>query len=144
MRLKRKRIPRPLRCPTMVALHLAPEVGIGERMAVEAIAMGIATEHHFNILSDARDLLAIGADLRNDADTLAIGELGRMALENIKDRYQAKHRIGATGDELQALRTMLDISDDFWRRQGGEIFRRANEILDRARGHQRRQHAAAA
>lgn len=143
-RKPRKRIPRPVRCPTLVALHLNPEVGIGERMAIEAIAMGIATEHHFNVLADVRDLLAIAAELRDDADTNAICELARMALENMKDRWLAKHRIGATGDELQALRALLDISDDFWRRQGGGTYLQANQILDRERGHQRSHHAATA
>lgn len=139
-----KRIPRPVRCPTLVALHLAPEVGITERVAVMAIANGYATEHHFNILADARDLLSIGANLRNDHQTAAICELGRIALENIKDRYLAKHRLGATGDELQALRAVLDVSDDFWKRQGGDTFLRANNELDRARGYQRSHHAIAA
>ncbi len=135
--MKRKRIPRPVRCPTLIALHLAPEVGIGERQSIEAIVGGWATEYHFNILADVRDLLSIGANLRNDVQTSAMCELGRVALENIKDRYLAKRRIGASGDELQALRALLDVSDGFWKRQGGQTFLQANQELDRARGYQR-------
>ena len=142
--MKRKRIPKPVRCPTMVALHLAPEVGIGERQSIEAIIGGWAIEYHFNVLADARDLLAIGANLRNDHETAGICELGLMVLQNIKDRYLAKGRIGATGDELRALRALLDVSDDFWKRQGGQTFLQANQILDRERGHQRSHHATAA
>lgn len=134
---KPKRVPRPVRCPTLVALHMAPEVGIGERQSIEAIVGGYATTYHFNVLADARDLLSIGANLRNDHQTAAICELGRIALENIKDRYLAKGRIGASGDELQALRALLDVSDDFWKRQGGQTFLQANQELDRARGYQR-------
>jgi hypothetical protein len=142
MSRRHKRIPRPVRLPTLVALHLAPEVGITERISVDAIAGGWATPYHFDVLADCRDLLAIAARRRDDAQVFAVCELGLVALQNIKDRYVAKHRLGATGDELQALRVLLDVSDDFWRRQGGETFRAANEILDRERSYERKSNAA--
>jgi len=131
--MKRKRIPRPARCPTMVALHLAPEVGIAERMAVNAIAEGWAEVRHFDILADCRDLLTLAAAERSDSDTQAVCELAMIALLNIKDRYIERKRLGASGDELQALRLLVDVSEDFWRRQSGELFRLANVALDKAR-----------
>lgn len=136
------RTKRPARCPTLVALHLAPEVGIGERISVDAIAGGWATEYHFNVLADCRDLLTIAARRRNDEQTYAVCELAFVALANIKDRYLAKARLGATGDELQALRVLVDISEDFWKRQGGELFRLANLMLDKERGIERKVGAA--
>lgn len=129
-----KRTPRPARCPTLVALHLAPEVGITERVSIDALAGGWATEYHFNVLADCRDLLTIAARRRNDAQTYAVCELAFVALANIKDRYLTKHRLGATGDELQALRVLVDVSEDFWKRQSGELFRVANALLDEERG----------
>lgn len=133
-----KRTVRPARCPTLVALHLAPEVGITERVSIDAIAGGWATEYHFNVLADCRDLLTIAARRKNDEQTWGVCELAFVALANIKDRYLDRHRIGATGDELQALRVLVDVSEDFWKRQSGELFRVANAKLDEERGIERR------
>lgn len=138
MSRRQKRTPRPARCPTLVAMHLAPEVGIAERMAVEAVAGGWAEAHHFNILADCHDLLALAADYRKDQQVLAVVDLSAIALLNIKDRYVERNKFGATGDELQALRVLVDVSEDFWKRQSGELFRAANEELDRSRGYDRR------
>lgn len=140
--LRKKRTPRPARPPTMVALQLAPEVELTERLAIEAFADGAATTWNFNVLSDCRDMLAIAAKMKNAADILAVCELGFIALSNIKDRYLEKQRLGVTGDELHALRALVDVSCDFWKRQSGELFRRANVELDKARGYQRERKAA--
>lgn len=134
---RKKRIPRPARCPTLVAMHLAPEVGITERVSVDAIAGGWAESHHFNVLADCHDLLSLAAKHKGDAQTLAVCSLGGIALLNMKDRYQVRNRIGAGGDELQALRMLIDVSEDFWKRQSGELFRTANAALDRERGYER-------
>lgn len=131
---RKKRIPRPARCPALVALHLAPEVGIGERMSVEAIAGGWAEPYHFNVLADCHDLLVLAADHKGDRQTLAVCDVASMALLNIKDRYKARNRFGASGEELKALRALVDVSEDFWKRQSGELFRAANAELDRQRG----------
>lgn len=135
--MKKRRIPRPARCPTLVAMQLAPEVEIAERLAINAFASSTATPTNFNVLADCRDLLAIAANMRGDADTGAVCELGHIALSNIKDRYLEHQRLGLTGDELQALRAMVEVSNDFWKRQSGELFRRANVELDISRGFQR-------
>lgn len=135
---RHKRVPRPARCPTMVAMHLAPEVSITERISVDAVAGGWATAHHFNVLSDCHDLLVLAADYRGDKQTLMVCELASVALRNMKDRYHAINRVGASGDELLALRVLVDVSEDFWKRQSGELFRAANAELDRMRGIDRR------
>lgn len=130
---QRPRRPRPARCPTLVALHLAPEVGITERLAVDAIAGGWAGTFHFNILADCRDLLTLAAGHKRDAQTTALCDLAGIALLNIKDRYQQYQRIGVSGAELQALRLLVDIAEDFWKRQSGELFRASNAALERER-----------
>jgi hypothetical protein len=135
---RRKRVPRPARCPTLVAMHLAPEVSITERISVDAIAGGWAETHHFNVLADCHDLLVLAANHKGDRQTLVACDLASMALLNIKDRYLARNRVGASGDELQALRVLVDVSEDFWKRQSGELFRASNEALDRERGFVRR------
>ncbi|MDT3735529.1 MAG: hypothetical protein ROZ00_04840 [Denitratisoma sp.] len=138
MTSQHKRRPRPARCPTLVAMHLAPEVGLTERLAIEGLAGGWAKPYQFDVLADCRDLLALAANHKGDQATLAVCDLASIALENIRDRFKARGRLGATGDELRALRAMADVSEDFWKRQSGELFRAANEALDKERGHQRR------
>lgn len=133
MRKHCKRTIRRQVAPTLVAYLLNPEVSTQERMAVEAIRAGWATTAHFDVLADCRDMLALAAAEKNDQQTLAICELGLIALHNIKDRYFAKQRIGASGNELQALYALVDISEDFWKRQSGALFIDAEAALSKAR-----------
>ena len=139
--MSRKRCKRVIRralAPTLIALHLNPEVCLQERGAVLAVRGGWATTDHFNVLADCRDMLTLAASSKNDRQTLAICELARIALENIKDRFVEKQRMGATGDEPQALDALCDISEDFWRRQGGTLFIDAEAALSRVREAYRR------
>ena len=140
----KKRIPRPARCPTMVAMSLAPEVETTELMAVLLFRNGVAEKGQFNILADCRDLLMLASAERNDAGVMAVCELAGVALLNIKDRFLEKHRMGATGEELKALQALVDVSRDFWMRQSGELFRAANLALDKARGFVRERKATCA
>jgi len=78
-------------------------------------------------------MLALAAAEKNDEQTLIVCEIGLVALENIKARYLERHRIGATGDELQALQALVDVSEDFWKRQSGGLFIDAEAALSKAR-----------
>ncbi len=138
MRKHCKRVKRRLVAPTLVALHLNPEVCLQERAAVLALRGGWAETSHFNVLADCRDLLVLAASERGDRPTLAICDLAGVALMNLKDRYLDKKRMGATGDELLALDALCDTSEDFWRRQGGGLFIDAEAALSRARDMNRR------
>lgn len=132
----RKRCRRTIRreaAPTMVAYYLNPEVSTQERMAVVALRSGYATVSHFDVLADCRDMLTLAASEKRDEDTLAICKLGLFALENIKDRYLEIQRIGASGDEIQALQALVDVSEDFWKRQGGGLFIDAEAALAKTR-----------
>ena len=133
MRKHCKRHHRRAAAPTLVAYYLNPEVSTQERMSVEAIRAGWAKTAHFDVLADCRDMLSLAAAEKDDRQTLAVCELGLIALQNIKDRYLAKNRIGATGAELQALYTLVDVSEDFWKRQPGSLFIDAEAALSKAR-----------
>lgn len=135
--MKQKRKPRPVRCPTMVAMMLAPEVELTERMALQAFIGAWAGERQFDVLADVRDLLALAAGEKNDAATLHLCDLAFEALTSIKHRYLKLNKMGATGEELKALRVLVDVSEDFWRRQGGTLYHDANMALDKARGFER-------
>lgn len=133
MRKHSNRRVRPCNPPTLVALHCAPDVGITERLAVEGISGGWATTTHFNQLLECADLLLLAATEKKADDEAEIAHLGRTALANIRDRYYQTKRIGATGEELKALRVLVDISEDWWKRQSGALFKEAVEALDRYR-----------
>lgn len=133
MRKHCKRNHRRAAAPTLVAYYLNPEVSTQERMSVEAIRAGWAKTSHFDVLADCRDMLSLAAAEKKDGKTLAICDLGLIALQNIKDRYLTKNRIGATGDELQALYALVDVSEDFWKRQPGSLFIDAEAALSKAR-----------
>jgi hypothetical protein len=133
MRKTCKRTKRRLVVPTIIALHLNPEVSLQERMAVEALRGGWSTTDHFNVLADCRDMLVLAANEKGDKTAIAACDLAGVALMNMKDRYTEKKRIGATGDELQALDLLVTTSEDFWKRQSGGLFIDADEALGRAR-----------
>lgn len=133
MRKRCKRTVRRIVAPTMVAMHLNPEVSLQERGAVLALRGGWAEGSHYNVLADCRDMLMLAASEKHDKDTIAVCDLAGVALLNIKDRYNAKKRFGATGDELRALELLCDTSEDWWKRQSGGLFVDAEAALSRAR-----------
>lgn len=110
--MSRKRCKRVIRralAPTLVALHLNPEVCLQERGAV------------------------LAANERDDKSAIAACTVAGIALMNMKDRHSEKGKIGATGDEIQALELLVDASEDFWKRQSGALFVDADAALSRAR-----------
>lgn len=128
-----KRVIRRLVAPTVVAMHLNPEVSLQERMAVEAIRGGWSSTDHFNVLADCRDMLILAASEKSDKSALAACNLAGVALMNMKDRHAKVGKIGASGDEIQALSLLVDVSEDFWKRQSGGLFVDAEDALTRAR-----------
>lgn len=128
-----KRVVHRLVAPTAVAMFLNPEVSIQERMAVAALRGGWATTDHFNMLADCRDMLVLAANEKNDQAAITACDVAGIALMNMKDRHAELGRIGATGDELQALDLLNTVSEDFWKRQSGGLFVDAEAALHRAR-----------
>lgn len=128
-----KRVIRRLVAPTVIAMHLNPEVSLQERMAVEAIRGGWSSTDHFNVLADCRDMLILAASEKRDKSALAACNLAGVALMNMKDRHAKIGKIGASGDEIQALSLLVDVSEDFWKRQSGGLFVDAEDALTRAR-----------
>lgn len=133
MRKHCKRVQRRAVAPTMVAMHLNPEICIQEQMAVNALRGGWATTDHFNLLADCRDMLILAASERGDRSVMIACDLAGIALMNMRDRHADKGKIGATGDELKALSLLVTVSEDFWKRQGGNLFVDAEAELHRAR-----------
>lgn len=133
MRKRCGRTARRVAAPTVVAYFLNPEVSTQERMAVEGVRAGWATTSQFDVLADCRDMLTLAALKKRDEQTLAVCEVAGVALTNMRVRYQERQRIGATGDELSALVALVDVSEDFWKRQGGRLFIDADAALKKVR-----------
>ena len=133
MRKSCKRMARRATAPTMVALLLNPEVSLQERQCIEALRGGWATTDHFNVLADCRDMLSLAAAEKRDDAVQAVCDVGFVALDNMKARYAKLKRIGASGEELQALMALVDVSEDFWKRQSGGLFVDADKAMCRAR-----------
>lgn len=126
----------PARAPTLVKLYADPTLAAREHMALTLLQSGAASGGQFNILLDCADLLLLAAHEKRAADVLAIAHLGRAALANVQERFAARGKLGATGEELKALRVLLDVSEDFWKRQSGALFAEALEALAKYRRHQ--------
>ena len=102
----------------MVRLMNTPEVELAERLAITALRSGWATyDNCYRVLADCHGVLAISAHKMQDATLSAVTKLGYTAMVNIFERMQRVGKVGASSDELSALITMLDFSDDYWRRQ---------------------------
>ena len=129
--------PRHAYAPALIGLHASPEVEMTELMAVELLSLGTATERHFNMLLDIADKLLIAANHKKDEGVVELCHAARLALSNIRDRYLVHRVIRATGEELKAMRALVDVNTDFWRRQGGGTFVAAENALDRLREHQK-------
>lgn len=129
--------PRAARAPMLVVWETNPEVGITERVSVDAFVGGWQTPDHFDCLADCRDILLLAADDKKDESTIAVCRLAGVALFNLKDRVKATGRLVPTGDELQAMRVLVDTSEDFWRRQSGDLYSRAYDALHKHRTAQR-------
>lgn len=136
MRKHCKRVARRALVPTMVAMAVAPECEMSEHMALKALAEGWATTSQFNCLLDCADLLLLAAADRKDAGAGEVAHLARTALANIADRFKEVKKLGATGEELKALRVLVDASGDFWNRKSGGLFADAYKALGKYRATQ--------
>lgn len=128
--------------PVLIAKMLAPSVECSELMALTMIQAGTASAIHFDTLLECCDFLMFAATRKNDEPAWKMSEFCRIAMSNIRDRFDKTNRIGATGEELQALRAMVDYSSDFWKRQSGGLYLNALNDLDELRDEQRKRKVA--
>ena len=59
----------------------------------------------------------LGVKRKKDDSLKGVIQLAMIALLNIYNRYAKTQKVGATGDELQALEVLVDVSEDYWKRQ---------------------------
>ncbi len=118
MKKQSKRRVRPASEPALIRLATNPEIGIAERMAIQAMRGGWADyQNSYRVLADCHGVLTLGLKRKKDDSLKGVLQLAMIALLNIYDRYDKTKKIGATGDELQALEVLVDTAEDFWKRQ---------------------------
>ena len=118
MKKQSKRRVRPASEPALVRLSTNPEIGIAERMAIQAMRGGWADyQNSYRVLADCHGILAIGLQRKKDTSLDGVMKLAMIAMLNVYDRYIKTKKVGATGDELQALELLVDVSEDYWKRQ---------------------------
>jgi len=118
--------------PMLVTSMVQPDVMMTEYLAIEAFKSGYAGTTHWNTLNSCRDMLIAAAHEKGDQDVLKVTSVAGIALDNIKARYLTTERMGVTGEELKALSLLVETSDDFWKRQSGQLYRQAVATVDRA------------
>lgn len=134
----RKRKPRPIEIPCLVLSYTVPEAQIVLLTALNAFLEGWATTSHFDVLLDTRDLLVLGASAKNDDDVVIVADVANAALSNIKASFDGA-AFHPSEDELNALRLLVDVSNDFWNRQTGLLYRAAYTALREWRQEQERE-----
>lgn len=118
MKKQSKRRVRPASEPALIRLATNPEIGIAERMAIQAMRGGWADYNNsYRVLADCHGILAIGLQRKKDTSLDGVMKLAMIAMLNVYDRYIKTKKVGATGDELQALELLVDVSEDYWKRQ---------------------------
>lgn len=118
MKKQSKRRVRPASEPALVRLATNPEIGIAERMAIQAMRGGWADyQNSYRVLADCHGVLTLGVKRKKDTSLDGVMKLAMIAMLNVYDRYIKTKKVGATGDELQALEVLVDTAEDFWKRQ---------------------------
>lgn len=123
----RKRKPRPIEIPCLVLSQIVPDSQITLLTALKAFREGWATPTHFDVMLDTRDLLLLGANAKDDEGVMAVCRAANIALANIQDGYSGAFK--PDQEELNALAMLVDISNDFWNRQSGSLYRAAYTAL---------------
>lgn len=98
------------------------ELELRERMVVQAFTGGWANTDTYDEIADMRNVLTLAATYKADASAMALCEVMRTVMANIRERHTRTGRIGASGDELQVLREFVGAYRDFWMRQPTELY----------------------
>lgn len=127
--------------PGLIAQNIDPAYEIRLRTAVEAFRGGWAQGAHFNDLADTLDLLQIGIALypaqKADPGAAVAAEVALVAMQNMRERFESRGKLGVTGEELKAIELLADVSLDYWNRRSGALFAEAYRQLTNVRNAQR-------
>lgn len=121
------------RVPTMVALLGDSSIGLFQHEALAAFRDDRATADHFDVLLDCRAVLLLAASHKKEEGVVGVCDMAGLALDNLRDRYEADQSLKATELEIEALTILVEVSEDFWRRTSAVLFEAATNALTEAR-----------
>lgn len=108
--------------PAMLLKIANPEIELAHRLAIEMIPRGYATYANcYSPLADLHGLLTLGVRKTNDQSMKAALHLGSVALLNMFSRLEKTGKVGATGDELAALKAFVNTAHGWWDRQAASL-----------------------
>lgn len=108
--------------PPLIGLHLNKDVFIAEHIALDGLVKGYANETHINDLIECRNVLTIASNKKKDRMLNEVCKLAYEALAGIKKRKESTGKFGCNAVEFEHLKVLLEVSEDFWNRQGGRFF----------------------
>ena len=129
---------RPACAPGLVHLYLNQTALTRQHLAVAAFGEGKAGVDHFDVLLDCADLLLLAAQSKKHVGEREIAHLARTALANTRDRYITTKELVVTGEELKALKVLVGVSEDFWKRRSGTTYNASVAALTTMRKAQRK------
>jgi hypothetical protein len=118
--------------------QLSPDPQIMLLTALNAFMQGWAGPAHFDIMLDTRDLLLLAAKAKKESAIVEAARAFNVALANIRESWDGD-KFSVNDDELNALKMLIDISNDFWARQSGNLFHMAYRALKQCRLEQERE-----
>jgi hypothetical protein len=94
---------------------------IRDRMAVECVCNGSAEVAQLDEVLKVSHLLRFAAEHKQSTPEIIVCDMANDALSGIVERYKKTKKVRCTGEEAKALRALVDVSEDFWRRQSGQL-----------------------
>lgn len=121
--------------PGLVCITVDPRYETQLLSSVQAFRQGYAGTEHYLDMVDTHDLMRIALQIHGqpDASVTAALDLACVALENIRDRYDEKGRMGTTSSEFDALQLLADVCLNYWSRHSGALFHAAYREMVRVR-----------
>lgn len=123
--------------PGLIVQSIAKDYELRLRTSVNAFRLGYAQAAHFNDLADCVDILQIAESsttfAKKDDGAIAACELAKVALDNIRARYEKHGRFGVAGDETRALELLAETSLSYWNRKSGALYHYAYTQLKSVR-----------
>ena len=108
--------------PPLIGLSLNKDVFIAEHMAIQGLIGGFANEHLLNDLIECRNVLTVASVKKKDKILNRVCREAYDAISSIKKRKEVTGKFGCNTEELGVLKALVEVSEDFWLRQGGKFF----------------------
>jgi len=119
--------------PTLVKDRVNPN-SVRLHQSIERIRTGTAAQRDWAVLYQSCHFLAFSAaysPATSKKQAEAAAEVGYIACSALKDRFEKTGKIGASGDELEALKVFADGFDDFFLRASAAVEERGHADLTR-------------